>query len=70
MHNPRMMAGLQQALPGLAIASLAELGVDPDAREALTFAVLANETLMGQPGNVPAATGARRPAVLGKIALP
>jgi 1,6-anhydro-N-acetylmuramate kinase len=32
--------------------------------------VLANETLMGQPGNVPAATGARRPAVLGKIALP
>ena len=70
VHNPRMMAGLQQALPGLAIASLAELGVDPDAREAVTFAVLANETLMGQPGNVPAATGARRPAVLGKIALP
>ena len=70
VHNPQILAGLQEALPGLAIESLAALGVDPDAREALTFAVLANETLMGQPGNVPAATGARRAAVLGKVALP
>lgn len=70
VHNPQIMTGLQKALPDLAVASLSELGVDPDAREALTFAVLANETLMGHPGNVPAATGARRPAVLGKVALP
>jgi anhydro-N-acetylmuramic acid kinase len=69
-HNPQMIAGLQQALPDVPVASLAALGVDPDAREALAFAVLANETLMGQAGNVPAATGARRPVVLGKIAQP
>lgn len=70
VHNPRIMAGLRRALPGLAVRSLAELGVDPDAREALAFAVLANETLMGRTGNIPAATRAQRPVVLGKIALP
>lgn len=70
VHNPRIMAGLGQALPGLAVRSLADLGIDPDAREALTFAVLANETLMGHCGNLPSATGAQRGAVLGKICLP
>ena len=70
VHNPCIMEGLRHALPSLAVRSLAELGVDPDAREALAFAVLANETLMGRPGNIPAATRAQRPVVLGKIALP
>ena len=70
VHNPRIMAGLGQALPQLAVRSMADLGIDPDAREALTFAVLANETLMGHCGNLPSATGARRGAVLGKICLP
>ena len=70
VHNPRIMAGLRRALPRLAVRSLAELGIDPDAREALAFAVLANETLLGRTGNIPAATRAQRPVVLGKIALP
>ncbi|MFA6111063.1 MAG: anhydro-N-acetylmuramic acid kinase, partial [Candidatus Latescibacterota bacterium] len=70
VHNRQLMTLLRQALPGMAVESLAGLGVDPDAREALTFAVLANETLMDRPGNLPSATGARRPAVLGKIVLP
>ncbi|MCE2447401.1 MAG: anhydro-N-acetylmuramic acid kinase [Candidatus Latescibacteria bacterium] len=62
VHNPRIMAGLQHALPDIAVQSLAELGVDPDAREALSF--------MGRTGNIPAVTRAQRPVVLGKIALP
>ena len=70
VHNPLIMAGLQHALPDIAVKSLADLGVDPDAREALSFAVLANETLMGRTGNIPAVTRAQRPVVLGKIALP
>ena len=45
------------------------LGLDPDAKEAIAFAVLANETLFGRPGNVPRATGAVGPRVLGKITL-
>ena len=54
-------------MPDLAVETVAGLGVSPDAKEAVAFAVLANETLMGHPGNLPAATGASRGLVLGKI---
>ncbi len=41
--------------------------MDPDAKEAVAFAVLADRAVAGLPGNVPAVTGASRPAVLGKV---
>ncbi len=44
-----------------------DFGIDSSAKEPLAFAILAQATLSGQPGNVPAATGARRAVVLGKI---
>ena len=68
-HNPVLMARLRADLPGMKVGSLDELGIPVDAKEAVAFAVLANETLMERPGNLPAATGARGPAVLGKICL-
>jgi anhydro-N-acetylmuramic acid kinase len=43
------------------------LGVPADAKEAFAFAFLAHQTLCGLPGNVPAATGASHPVVLGTI---
>jgi anhydro-N-acetylmuramic acid kinase len=46
-----------------------DFGIDNSAKEALAFAILARQTLMGLPGNVPSATGARRGVVLGKIVL-
>ena len=49
--------------------SLAALGVDPAAKEAIAFAVLANQTLFGAPGNVPAVTGAAGPRILGKLSF-
>jgi len=42
-------------------------GMSVDAKEAVAFAILARETIRGACGNVPSATGARRPVVLGKI---
>jgi anhydro-N-acetylmuramic acid kinase len=42
-------------------------GVANSAKEALAFAILAHETLQGTASNVPNATGAKRPVVLGKI---
>jgi anhydro-N-acetylmuramic acid kinase len=43
------------------------LGLPEDAKEAFAFALMAYETFHQRPSNVPSATGARRPAILGKI---
>ncbi|HTW83277.1 MAG TPA: anhydro-N-acetylmuramic acid kinase [Candidatus Sulfotelmatobacter sp.] len=68
VHNAALFTGLQAQLAGVRVASAAAFGVDPDAKEAIAFAVLGHETLHGRPGNVPSATGARGPRVLGTIA--
>ena len=67
--NPTLMAHLAALLAPVPVATSASLGVDPEAKEAIAFAVLANETLFGRPGNVPSVTGAAGPRVLGKISL-
>lgn len=67
VHNPLLMQRLAQRLPGMAVASTADLGLDPDFIEAAGFAWLARETLAGRPGNLPSVTGARGPRVLGAI---
>jgi anhydro-N-acetylmuramic acid kinase len=69
VRNRTLMSALGTALAPIPVRSLAEVGVDPDAKEAVAFAALANETLFGRPGNVPGATGAAGPRVLGKIVL-
>jgi anhydro-N-acetylmuramic acid kinase len=65
--NPTLMAHLTETLAPIPVATTAALGVDPEAKEAIAFAVLANETLFGHAGNVPRVTGASGPRVLGKI---
>ena len=44
-----------------------DFGIAGDAKEAVSFAILAWQTIRGATGNVPSATGARHPVVLGKI---
>jgi len=66
-RNPILMRFLQEALPGIRVTRSDELGYPGDAREALAFAILGNETICGRPANVPAATGASRPVILGRI---
>lgn len=51
------------------VASAAERGLDPDAREGLVFAVLAARCVLGIPSTAPSATGARAGRVLGKISV-
>ena len=69
-HNPVLMAALQRHLPGCRFASTAVLGVPPDAKEAILFALLANEAVAGQPVSIGAGRQ-RVPAIrMGKISLP
>ena len=67
VHNPQIMAHLAGFLPGMAISTTTDHGVDADAKEAIAFAVLAWLTWKRKPGNLPSATGARHPVVLGSI---
>ena len=66
-RNPVLMRRLRQRLPGLSLKSTAEFGIDPDAVEAVAFAWLAKQRLDKIPANLPAVTGARRPAILGGL---
>ena len=69
-HNPLIMSGLKDLLPGTEILTSNEFGIDPDAKEAIAFAVLAYESYHRRPANLPSATGARRSCVLGKQVWP
>ena len=68
-NNPTLMAMLRNELAplGIALRFSDEFGVPTEAKEAVAFAVMAYETWHRRPSNVPSATGAKRPAILGKI---
>jgi anhydro-N-acetylmuramic acid kinase len=63
--NAQVMQRLGHAVE---VCSHEALGINSDAKEALTFALLDYLALHGLPGNVPACTGAQQSAVLGQIA--
>ena len=67
VHNPRLMEALAERLPDVTVETTADHGLDPDFVEAIGFAWLARQTVLGQPGNLPAVTGARGPRVLGCV---
>ena len=69
VHNLTLLQHLRKELAPVPVTSSSKHGLDPDSKEALLFAVLANERVVGGAANVPSATGARWPVGLGKIAL-
>ena len=70
IKNNYMMDALKRYFEDVPIHTSDELDIPSDAKEAICFALLANETIAGNPGNVPGATGANRKTLLGVIALP
>lgn len=70
VHNKTLLRFLRAELPGSEVVRSEVFGIGADAKEALAFALLAWETIRGRPASLPAATGAARPAVLGKICCP
>jgi anhydro-N-acetylmuramic acid kinase len=55
---------------GVAVSDISAYGIPPQAKEAVSFAILGYQTLNRWPGNLPSATGAGRSVVLGKISSP
>lgn len=66
-QNKTLIKLLQQELPKSKILTTGDFGIAPDVKEAVSFAILAWAAVKGIPANVPSATGAKRPAILGKI---
>ena len=66
-RNPLIMAQLAASLLGVTVRTSDEFGVPSAAKEAFAFAILAYEAFHGRTNNLPSATGARRPAILGKV---
>ena len=66
VHNRWLMRRLRELMPDLSVSTSGDFGIDPDAKEAIAFALLAHEFVMSRPGNLPSATGARRAVLLGR----
>ncbi|MGH7924969.1 MAG: anhydro-N-acetylmuramic acid kinase [Candidatus Binatus sp.] len=69
-QNPTLMRMLKAELPNVEVITADDVGVDGGALEAVAFAILGYQMLRGRQGNIPSATGARAPAILGKLTLP
>jgi anhydro-N-acetylmuramic acid kinase len=69
-RNPALLERITRAVAPVPVLLSDDVGVPTMAREAMGFAVLANEALLGHPTALPGVTGARRPVVLGKWSLP
>lgn len=67
VHNRHLMNRIRALLPSMNVVTSEAHGIDPDAKEAIAFAILAREHVRGLPANLPSATGARHAVVLGKM---
>ncbi len=70
VHNRYFFERLKILFAPIKITSVRELAVNPDFLEAISFAILANQTIEGEPASFRKTTGAKNLGVLGKICLP
>jgi len=69
MHNKLLIDQLEHLMPNIEIVSSLEIGIHPDAKEAILFAVLANESIAGSPMYV-GGNATKIPVTMGKISFP
>ncbi len=67
VHNNSLLGHIRDLFDPIPVKTLEDIGYRGDAMEAMAFAILANEFVHLNPGNVLGATGAGHPVVLGKI---
>lgn len=66
-HNKALLSYLRELLHGVEVLTQEDLGYSSDAKEAMAFVILGNETYHGRPSNVIGATGAKTPVILGNL---
>ena len=66
-YNPTLVQMIKEVLPAVSVIRQEDLGFSSDAKEAVAMTILGNQTLHHQPSNVPSATGASKPVILGSI---
>jgi anhydro-N-acetylmuramic acid kinase len=69
-RNQFFVRELERLFTGIRVRMAEEIGISGDAKEAICFAILANETVHGHCANLPGVTGASRPVVLGVLSNP
>lgn len=70
MHNPFLMDYLRQEIKGVTIDSTKEKNINPDAKEAILFAILANECITGEASHFVSGIDNFPPISMGKISFP
>jgi anhydro-N-acetylmuramic acid kinase len=68
-YNRTLVKMIKSFLPNVLVLTQEDIGLNSDAKEAIAFAILANETINGNYNNVPGATGANKKVVMGKIII-
>lgn len=66
-YNPTLVQMIREALPKANVIRQEDLGYSSDAKEAIAMTILGNQTLNQEPSNVPSATGASKPVILGNV---
>lgn len=66
-RNPTLVRMIADLIDPIRVRSFSDVFFDGEAKEAVAFALLAYLHIAGRAGNVPTATGARGPRVLGKL---
>ncbi len=66
-HNPFILKSLSKYFQNVEVRKTLDFGLNEDFKEAICFAVLANELIESRPTNLPQVTGAEKPVLLGKI---
>lgn len=69
INNLFIMDKLNEYFPNQSVNIISDYGIDNDLKEAIGFAILANETVKGNPSNIPNVTGAKKPTILGKFCI-
>ena len=69
-YNSYLLELIKNEMPEVTVITQEEHGFSSEAKEALAFVILGNQTYHRRPSNVPSATGAKKSVILGQITYP